>query len=116
MAPLKIPATIRTLGEAIRSLREQQGLTLRALATKTKLSAPYLSDLEHNRRGAKPGTLDRIADALGIDVNVFEPVQNTLTSELKDWLNNSPEMVALLKEIRAKDRSPAELRTAMRKK
>ena len=39
-----------SLGEAIRQLRELRGLTLRELATSVGVSAPFLSDLEHNRR------------------------------------------------------------------
>ena len=38
------------------------------LAIAAEISQPYLHDLEHNRRGARPETLERIAKALGVKV------------------------------------------------
>ena len=38
------------VGEEIRRLREARGMTLRALAQKLDVSAPYMSDVEHGRR------------------------------------------------------------------
>lgn len=42
------------------------------LATAAGVSRPYLCDLEHNRRGAKPETLTKIATALGVSVTDLE--------------------------------------------
>lgn len=53
----------------IKELRESQGLSQKQLAEMAKISAPYLCDLESNRRGAKPETYKRIADVLGIPVS-----------------------------------------------
>ena len=39
------------------------------LAIAANISRPYLHDLENNRRGAKPETLQRIAEALGVTVD-----------------------------------------------
>lgn len=50
----------------IKSIRKEKGITQRELANKAEISAPYLFDLENNRRGAKPETLERIAAALGV--------------------------------------------------
>ena len=52
----------------IREVRESKGVTQSFLALSAQVSQPYLSDLEYNRRGAKPETLKRIADVLGVDV------------------------------------------------
>ena len=49
-------------------MREQRKITLRELASESNISAPYLLDLENNRRGARPETLARIAEALGVTV------------------------------------------------
>ena len=38
------------------------------LAEKAGISCPYLHDLERDRRGAKPETISRIAEALGVTV------------------------------------------------
>ena len=52
----------------IRELREERGLMQKELAIAANISRPYLHDLENNRRGAKPETLLRIAEALGVKV------------------------------------------------
>ena len=38
-------------GERVRALRKRRGVTMRAMAAALHLSAPYLSALEHGRRG-----------------------------------------------------------------
>ena len=53
----------------IRELRERLGIQQKELAERALISPPYLHDLENNRRGAKPETLQRIADALGVRVS-----------------------------------------------
>lgn len=58
----------------IKEVREQRGLQQKELANQVGLSAPYLHDLENNRRGAKPETLQRIADALGVPVAELQKV------------------------------------------
>ena len=40
-----------TNGEWLRTQRKQAGLSLRALGQRLHFSAPYLSDVERNRRG-----------------------------------------------------------------
>ena len=52
----------------IKEIRESKGLQQKELAELVGLSAPYLHDLENNRRGAKPETLERIANGLGVTV------------------------------------------------
>lgn len=52
----------------IKELREKRGMMQKELAEIAKISRPYLHDLENNRRGARPETLKRIADALGVTV------------------------------------------------
>lgn len=53
----------------IKELRERRGLMQKDLAEVAMVSKPYLHDLENNKRGAKPETLQRIANALGVDVS-----------------------------------------------
>lgn len=38
------------MGATMRAIRERKGISIRQLASKLRLSAPYLSDLERGRR------------------------------------------------------------------
>lgn len=53
------------VGAALRAARERKGLSLRECATKLKLSAPYLSDVELGRRGISDGNLELLMGIVG---------------------------------------------------
>lgn len=55
---------MKTLGERIRELREERDLSVRELAKKLKVSAPFLSDVELGRRHPSEDVLERLATAL----------------------------------------------------
>jgi transcriptional regulator with XRE-family HTH domain len=60
---------IKTLGERIRELREENDLSLRELSKKTNgLSAAFLSDIELGRRFPADDKLALIASAIGTTV------------------------------------------------
>lgn len=52
----------------IREIRESLKLAQKELAEMVGISCPFLCDLEKNRRGAKPETYQRIAEALNVSV------------------------------------------------
>ena len=52
----------------VKAVREAKGFTQQQLADMASVSRPFLVDVEKNRRGAKPETWQRIADALGVSV------------------------------------------------
>lgn len=58
----------------IRSIREKKGITLAQLAEKVGKSAPYLSDIERGNRRGSYATLQKIANALGVDVEQIREV------------------------------------------
>lgn len=53
----------------IKEIRMNLKMSQTELAQLADISAPYLYDLENNRRGAKPETLERIAQAMGVTVH-----------------------------------------------
>lgn len=53
----------------IRALRKAKGMTLASLSEKVGVSIAYLSDIEKGNRHGSPGTISRIADALGVAVS-----------------------------------------------
>lgn len=60
------------LGEKLRALRKQKGLTLERLAEQAKLSKSYLWELE-NRESQRPSAekLTALGDALGVSASYF---------------------------------------------
>ena len=56
----------------IKAVREQLQITQTELANRAKISQPFLHDLEHNKRGARPETMQRIAESLGVTVDELE--------------------------------------------
>lgn len=60
--------TSTQIGEKLRTARQAQGLSLRALGEQTGFSASFLSQVELGQTMPSLGSLQRIADALGLTV------------------------------------------------
>ncbi len=73
-------------------------MTLRELADKAQLSAPFLSDVEHGRR--QTNEYDALANALEVPVDELKALDGRVETELKTWLAQNPQLVALLKDLR----------------
>lgn len=56
------------LGKAMRILRDQAGITQKALAERAGTSEAYVSNIEGGRRDARWSTLIRLLRALGSDL------------------------------------------------
>jgi len=54
------------IGDVLKRLREQHGLSLRSLATRVGFSASFLSQVEHGQVSPSIGSLEKIAAALGV--------------------------------------------------
>lgn len=102
MATRRVPSGVATLGEAVRLLREQQGLTLRALAERVGVSAPFLSDLEHGRR--QTDKYNELAKALSVSVDELRQLDTRLSGDLKEWLAHNPKLLGLLKDMQSSGR------------
>ncbi len=68
-----------SIGSQIHQFRTDKGLTLNQLAKATKLSSPYLSQLENDKASPSINTLKRIARSL--DVNIVEFFAHDLMQE-----------------------------------
>lgn len=58
-----------SIGDNIKRLRNERGLTQEELALKCGLSRSYIADLERNRYSPSLKTLKIIAGGLGVDIN-----------------------------------------------
>src|SRR5271154_6038168 len=61
----------QTLGNSLRFLREQQGISLRALAERTDFSASFLSQIETGQCSPSISSMEKIANALGVSLGEF---------------------------------------------
>jgi len=59
---------LQLLGATLRQYRQQHGLSQRALAASTGLSATYITEIEQGHRNVSVLNLVRIADAVGLSV------------------------------------------------
>ena len=77
-------STDKTFGQVIREAREAKGMTLRALARALEVSAPFLSDVEHDRRRPSRERLPSFAKVLGVELPVLEEADpRTLEARVK---------------------------------
>jgi transcriptional regulator with XRE-family HTH domain len=90
-----------TLGERIRARRTELRITLRELARRVEVSAPYLTDLEAGRRHPGPDVLIRIAAALELPVAELQALDTRLTPEVRRWVETQPDVARLLRTLRA---------------
>jgi transcriptional regulator with XRE-family HTH domain len=101
---------MKTLGERIRELRDQHDLSVRELAKKVKVSAPFMSDIELGRRHPSAEVLKGIAVSLGTPLEELKkhdarpPVQ-----ELKRIAASNPAMGFALRKVVDEGVSPDEL-------
>jgi transcriptional regulator with XRE-family HTH domain len=71
MALFQHEAVSVNIGDRLRELRESRNISMRALATKSGLSANALSMIERGRASPSVSTLYKLADALGVSITSF---------------------------------------------
>jgi len=101
---MPLDVNTETFGQYVRSLREQHNLSIRALARQIDVSAPYLNDIEKDKRGApRPELVEAIATVLDADINRMLDLagtsRNDVAADIADMVRSSPETVALLRTI-----------------
>jgi len=76
MALYQSDAVSVDVGTRLRELRELRGISMRALATKSGLSANALSMIERGKTSPSVSTLYKLADALGVSITAFFGTEN----------------------------------------
>ena len=100
------------LGQEIRQLRLEAGLTLRGLAATLRISAAHLSDIEHNRRRPSEKLLRMISHELRTVGATFESLEELVTGidpETREWVASTPGVRKLLRAVRESGREPNEI-------
>jgi transcriptional regulator with XRE-family HTH domain len=100
--------TTVNFGEYLKHKREEKQISLRELARRLELSAPFLSDVENNRRA--PLTKERLAtlaDVLNLSeaekAEMYDIVghqKGLLAPDLNPYVNNRPYVNAALRAAR----------------
>lgn len=65
----------------VRELQLERGWSLKELASRAGVTEKTLIDMEHERHPARPKTMKKVADALGVSVGELK--ETTSPSELK---------------------------------
>jgi transcriptional regulator with XRE-family HTH domain len=83
------------VGRAIKLCRSQKGWTLAELGKRTGIAASHLSMIEHNKRDPSMTTMQAIAKAFGMPLNVLiflaadPPGMAGVSEELKEKLSRA---------------------------
>jgi transcriptional regulator with XRE-family HTH domain len=91
------------LGDLIKKIRIARQMSLRDLGHELGVTAAYVADIEANRRLPSAGLKEKIAAALDISREQLEEADNRLSADLRDWVDERPQVVSLLHSLR---RSP----------
>jgi transcriptional regulator with XRE-family HTH domain len=101
---------MKPLGERIRELREKKDISVRELAKKISVSAPFLSDVELGRRHPSDDVLATIAAELGTNLDDLKKHDARPPIEaLKRISANNPAMGFALRRVVDDDVSPDDL-------
>lgn len=113
---MKKKANYANFGEFLTSKREEKDFTLRELARKLGVSAPFLSDVEKNRTA--PFTkerLDRVAEVLNLTADekttmydIVGKQKNTIAPDLPEYIMPRDYVAVALRTARDLDASEAE--------
>jgi transcriptional regulator with XRE-family HTH domain len=95
---------VNTFGSYIRNERILKKISQRDLAKQLGISAPYLNDIEKNKRFAPRTELVRvISHILEADLEILHDLaaksKNTIASDIEQLLREKPEVVSLLRSI-----------------
>ena len=101
-----------TLGLEILRLRTRAGVTLRAFAESIGVSAPYVSDIEHDRRRPSEEVLRNIAKELkgvGATFEGLDKLNSRLDRDIQSWVADNPSVRQMLRQIKKSGRDPKDI-------
>jgi transcriptional regulator with XRE-family HTH domain len=92
-----------SLSELIKSRRQRRGWSLRQLANELDVTAAYVADLESRRRQPSSELLEKLARVLEIPNHELAVADVRLTGDLRDWVEARPELIGLLRSLKASE-------------
>jgi transcriptional regulator with XRE-family HTH domain len=105
---------MEALGAYIRSKRKHANLTLRQLAERTRLSNPYLSQIERGLHQPSVRVIRLISDALNVSAETLLAQAGVLRHDHADGASPPPGRAPTVEEaIQAESRLTAEQKSAL---
>ena len=93
------------LAELIKSRRLARNWSLRQLGAKIGVTPAYVADIEAGRRLPSADLKARIASALEIPTEDLTAADTRLTPDLRDWIEERPDLTGLLRSLRSSPES-----------
>jgi transcriptional regulator with XRE-family HTH domain len=101
---------MQTLGKRLRELREKNRISLRSLAARVRITAPYLSDIELDRRHPSDRVLADLARALHASVeDLRQHDPKSLLSEIQRRIADDANYGIALRRLLSRFRTTEEL-------
>lgn len=108
---------MKPMGEYVRELRESKDLSVRELAKRLRLSAPFLSDVELGRRHPSGEVLARLARELGTTATELRRHDaRAPIPELRRMAANNPVMGFALRQVVEDEVDPDDLLRYLRER
>ena len=83
----------KKLGELIRAIRKEKGISLRKLADKVNVSFVNISYIENGRIETSKSVLRSISKALNYDLDKLLALANTIDDDIQNIINKRPAAV-----------------------
>ncbi len=93
------------LSELIKNKRLARKWSLRQLGSALGVTGAYIADIEANRRLPSPELRERISSVLDIPADELAAADNRLPSELREWIEERPQLGGLLRSLRTSPES-----------
>lgn len=93
------------IGELVAAGRRERKWSLRQLATELGVTPAYVADLEADRRLPSAELMGRISTVLEISVENLAAADSRLSTELRDWIEERPQLTTLLRTLRTSPES-----------
>ena len=88
-----------SVGKAIKIIREAKGIALGELAIQARISVPYLSLLESDKRKPSLTVIGQLANTLDVPVDVFFLLSSGHDSTLSTTCNVANRLLVALKQM-----------------
>lgn len=89
-----------SIGELVKNKRLERKWSLRQLATELAVTPAYVADIEADRRLPSAELMGRISAVLEISLENLAAADSRLSSELREWIEERPQLTGLLRSLR----------------